>query len=115
MAAVTKDYYEVLGVSRNATDDDIRKAYRKLARKHHPDVNTGNKSAEEIFKEISEAYSVLSDPEKRKKYDSPGHGGTPFDFSDARGGERFTDLEDLFGDLFGGRGGRTATGPRRGR
>jgi DnaJ-class molecular chaperone len=113
MSTKTKDYYDILGVARNATEDDIRKAYRKLARKHHPDVNPGDKSAEEKFKEISQAYSVLSDPEKRKKYDSPDRGGAPFDFSDARSGTGFAGFEDVFGDIF--RGGRTATGPRRGR
>src|SRR5579871_6395801 len=64
-----KDYYKVLGVQRNASQDEIKKAFRKLARKHHPDVNPGDKRAEELFKEIGEAYSVLSDPDKRKKYD----------------------------------------------
>jgi curved DNA-binding protein len=115
MSTKTKDYYEILGVPRDATEDQIRKAYRTLARKHHPDVNPGDRSSEEKFKEISQAYSVLSDPEKRKKYDSPDHGGVPFDFSDIRGGEGFAGFEDLFGDLFRDRGGRGATGPRRGR
>src|SRR3954447_10864788 len=72
MAVKFKDYYEVLGSSKNATEDDIRKAYRTLARKHHPDVNPGDKAAEEKFKEINEAYAVLSDPEKRKRYDQFG-------------------------------------------
>src|SRR5215813_1766851 len=74
MAANTRrDYYEVLGVPRNATDKDIKTAYRKLARKHHPDVNPGDNNSEALFKEIGEAYSVLSDAEKRKKYDRWGH------------------------------------------
>ncbi len=67
-----KDYYAILGLSKNATDKDIKQAYRKLARQYHPDVNPGNKSAEARFKEINEAHEVLSDPEKRKKYDQFG-------------------------------------------
>ena len=74
MAVKFHDYYETLGVARSATADEIKKAYRKLARKHHPDVNPNDKSAEEKFKEISEAYEVLSDPEKRKRYDQLGAG-----------------------------------------
>src|SRR5512138_3730529 len=73
MAATTKNYYEILGVKKNASADDIRKAFRKLARKYHPDVNPGNKSAEEKFKELSEANDVLSDPKKRKIYDQLGY------------------------------------------
>src|SRR4029453_15344370 len=72
MAVKFKDYYETLGVSRSASDDEIRNAYRKLARKHHPDVNPGDKTAEERFKDINEAYSVLSDSKKRKQYDALG-------------------------------------------
>ncbi len=68
----TKDYYAILGVKKNATDKEIKQAYRRLARKHHPDVNPGNKEAEEKFKEINEAFSVLGDPEKRKQYDEFG-------------------------------------------
>jgi len=72
MAVKFQDYYEVLGVPRTATEDDIKKAYRKLARKFHPDVNPGDTTAEEQFKDIGEAYAVLSDPDKRKRYDQLG-------------------------------------------
>lgn len=99
--AEKRDYYEVLGVSRNATLDEIKKAYRQLAIKYHPDKNPGNKEAEEKFKEAAEAYSVLSDKDKRAKYDQFGHaglGGQPGpDFS---GG--FGDLNDILNNLFGG-------------
>src|SRR5512146_2972415 len=73
MAATTKNYYDILGVKKNASAEEIRKAFRKLARKYHPDVNPGNKSAEEKFKELSEANDVLSDPKKRKIYDQLGY------------------------------------------
>lgn len=96
-----KDYYELLGVGRSAGEDEIKKAYRKLALQHHPDRNQGDKRAEEAFKEISEAYSVLSDPQKRSQYDQFGHAafgdGGPF-----AGGFDFSGgFEDVFGDIFG--------------
>ncbi|UCF30751.1 MAG: molecular chaperone DnaJ [bacterium] len=107
-----RDYYEVLGISRKASEEEIKKAYRRLARKHHPDVNPGDKEAEARFKELSEAYAVLADREKRAEYDQFGHAGargTGFDFSDfdlsgfRTGGFDFGGFayEDLFGDLLG--------------
>ncbi len=118
-----RDYYEVLGVSKNASDDELKKAYRKLAKKYHPDMNPGDAKAAEMFKEASEAYTVLSDHDKRAQYDQFGHAafeqGGPggfggFDFSGADMGDIFG---DLFGDLFGGgrRSSRSASnGPMRG-
>jgi molecular chaperone DnaJ len=128
-----RDYYQILGVQRGASQDDIRKAYRKLARKHHPDINPGNKEAENRFKEISVAYDVLGDEQKRKLYDEFGEAGLAagFDAEKARsyqqwqqqsggagGGYQFDmdDLSELFGG-FGGMGGsarRTRQGPMRG-
>ncbi|MEP7032539.1 MAG: molecular chaperone DnaJ [Actinomycetota bacterium] len=123
-----KDYYQVLGVAKNATQAEIKKAYRKLAQQHHPDANQGNKEAEERFKEISAAYDVIGDPEKRKQYDevrdmaasgvgAGGFGG--FGSAGGPGGVRsedvgFTDIGDLFGGLFGGGGrrGRSAGSAR---
>ena len=102
--AEKRDYYEVLGVSKNADDDELKRAYRKLAKKYHPDANPGDESAAEKFKEASEAYSVLSDAEKRKRYDQFGHaafegGAGGFDFN----GQDFSDIfGDIFGDFFGG-------------
>ena len=109
--AEKRDYYEVLGVDRGADDATLKKAYRKLAKKYHPDMNPGDKEAEAKFKEATEAYSVLSDPEKRRTYDQYGHaafenGGAGqgggfggFDFNGADMGDIFG---DIFGDLFGG-------------
>ncbi|MFH1810144.1 MAG: molecular chaperone DnaJ [Pseudomonadota bacterium] len=111
---MARDYYEVLGVRRNATDAEIKSAYRKLALKHHPDKNPGDRNAEDKFKEASQAYSVLSDKKKRRSYDmfghrdSPGAGGS----SSADPFSGFTDLGDLFSDLFGAR--RKAPGPEPG-
>jgi molecular chaperone DnaJ len=133
-----RDYYDILGVKKGATDEEIKKAYRRLARKHHPDVNKGDKEAENRFKEISEAYAVLSDKEKREQYDRVGregfhfNGGGPFggggpfpgfdfDFSAFTGGggargrkgaARGADFRDIFSDLFSG--GARPHGPARG-
>ncbi|MCR4694185.1 MAG: molecular chaperone DnaJ [Pseudobutyrivibrio sp.] len=113
-----RDYYEVLGVSKTASDSELKSAYRKLAKKYHPDMNPGDKEAEAKFKEATEAYGVLSDPDKRRQYDQFGHaafengggGAGGFDFSGM-------DFGDIFGDIFGsffGGGGRSSNGPRRG-
>lgn len=106
MPSTKRDYYEVLGVGRNAGEEELKKAYRKLALQYHPDRNRGDKTAEEKFKEISEAYQVLSDPAKRQKYDTYGHqapGGFHFEGFD-KGFEGFEDvLGDLFEGFFGGR------------
>ena len=95
-----RDYYEVLGVDKSATADDIKRAYRKLAVKYHPDKNPGNKEAEEKFKEAAEAYSVLSDSDKKMKYDQFGHAGVDGAGPDFSGG--FGNLNDILNDLFGG-------------
>ncbi len=112
-----KDYYELLGVDRDADQKEIKKAYRKLAKKYHPDMNQDGEDTSEKFKEISEAYEILSDPDKRARYDQYGHSGIndqDFNFDDfARGG--FGGLDDLFNMFgFGGMGGRRQNGPRRG-
>ena len=109
-----RDYYEVLGVGKQATDDEIKKAYRKIAIKYHPDRNPGNKEAEEKFKEAAEAYSVLSDKQKRQQYDQfgfdgPNMGGGFGGFGGA-GGFSMDDIFSMFGDVFGGRGGFSGFG-----
>ncbi len=123
--AEKRDYYEVLGVAKDATESDLKKAYRKLAKQYHPDTNPGDKDAEAKFKEATEAYAILSDPEKRQKYDQFGHaafdgtggaGGfdfSGFDFGDIFGGGGMGgfDFGDIFGDLFGG-GSRYSGGSR---
>jgi molecular chaperone DnaJ len=114
VATQKRDYYEVLGVVRGCSAEDLKKAYRKLAMQYHPDRNQGDKAAEERFKEIGEAYSVLSDPDKRQRYDSFGHAG---DQMPDLGGFSFDSAFDLFDMFFGGgqrRGGRSRTGPQRG-
>ena len=113
-----RDYYEVLGVSREASEADIKKAYRKLARQYHPDVNTGDKTAEEKFKEINEAYEILSDQEKRARFDQFGHAGNDpnagFGGGAGFGGSGFGDIFDMFfGGGFGG-GGNQQRGPQQG-
>ena len=98
-----EDYYNVLGVERNASQDEVKRAYRKLALKYHPDKNQGNKQAEEKFKVAAEAYEVISDPDKRRRYDQYGHEGLRG--GDSRGFGNFEDIFDAFGDVFGGGGG----------
>src|ERR1700712_4732684 len=107
--ATKRDYYEVLGVGRTATPEDLKKSYRKMAIQFHPDKNPGDKKAEERFKELSEAYEVLSDPKKRQMYDQFGHaagagsagGAGGFDFQQGFNGSSINDIfGDIFGDLF---------------
>ncbi len=102
-AARKRDYYEVLGVSRQASAQDLKSAYRKLAMQYHPDRNPGDKPAEDRFKEASEAYEVLSDPEKRGHYDRFGHSAMPFDFGGFNSSGINDVLSEIFGDIFGGR------------
>ena len=99
-----KDYYKVLGVDKNATQEDIKKAYRKLAIQYHPDKNPGDKAAEEKFKEAAEAYEVLSDPQKRQRYDQFGHAGMGGAGGFSGGGMSMEDIFSHFGDIFGGAG-----------
>lgn len=119
--AEKRDYYEVLGVSKNATDEELKKAYRKLAIKYHPDKNPGDKEAEEKFKEAAEAYDVLRDKEKRARYDQFGHAGVDGQAGFGGGGMNMDDIFSMFGDIFGGRGfggfggfggGRSSSGSR---
>lgn len=122
--AEKRDYYEVLGVQKGASDDEIKRSYRKLAKKYHPDVNPGDKEAEARFKEIGEAYEVLSDAEKKSRYDQfgfagvdPNYGGGAGGGFGGFGGMGFDDLGDIFGSMFGGGFGgsqRRRNGPRRG-
>src|SRR5215831_398152 len=116
---MVRDYYEVLEVERTASDEELKKAFRRLAMQHHPDRNGGCTDSELKFKELNEAYSVLSDPNKRAAYDRFGHAGV----NGAGGsGPQFTDIHDIFnevfgsafGDMFGGGGNRRPQGPRRG-
>ena len=112
-----RDYYEVLGLSKGAGDDEIKKAYRKLAKKYHPDMNPGDAQAEVKFKEVNEAYSVLSDAEKKSRYDQFGHAGVDPNYGAGDGGFGFGgmdfDMGDIFSSFFGG-GGARRNGPVRG-
>ena len=124
MAEQKRDFYEVLGVDKNASEDDLKKAYRKLAKANHPDLHPGDAAAEARFKEINEAYEVLSDSDKRSRYDQFGHAGVDPNFNPNAGGfgggfgfDGFGDLGDIFESFFGGGGGRSTrsqNAPRRG-
>jgi molecular chaperone DnaJ len=121
--AEKRDYYEVLGVQKGASDDEIKKAFRRQSKKYHPDLNPGNKEAEEKFKEVNEAYQVLSDADKKSRYDRFGHAGVDPNYGAGGAGGGFNgagfDFSDIFGDIFGGGfngfgGGSRRNGPRRG-
>src|SRR5579883_1303787 len=115
MATSKRDYYEVLGVRKEADGEEIKRAYRKLAMQYHPDRNVGDQEAEEKFKEAAEAYDVLSDPKKRQTYDRYGHAGlNGMNMPNFDAESVFDMFGDLFGDIFGQRGGRRR-GPRQGR
>ena len=118
MADQKRDYYEVLGVNKNASEDELKKAYRQVAKKYHPDLNPGDKEAEAKFKEANEAYAVLSDADKRRKYDQFGHAGVDGN-GFGGGGFNYTDMDfsDIFSSIFGGGFGgssRRRGGPQRG-
>lgn len=120
--AEKRDYYEVLGINKGASEDEIKKAFRSMSKKYHPDLNPGNKEAEEKFKEVNEAYQVLSDQDKKAKYDRFGHAGVDPNFGAGSGGFNGAgfDFGDIFGDIFGGGfggfgGGQRRNGPQRGR
>lgn len=125
MAAEKRDYYEVLGVDKSASEDEIKRAYKKMARKYHPDLNPDNKEAEEKFKEVNEAYEVLSDSDKKARYDQFGFAGVDSNYGAGAGGGAygaggfdFGDLGDIFGSFFGGGFGsaqrRNPNAPQRG-
>ena len=129
MAENKRDYYEVLGVSKSASEDEIKKAYRKTAKKYHPDLNPDNAEAEAKFKECNEAYEVLSDPQKKARYDQFGFAGVDPNYGAGQGGygggfgggfgfDGDIDLGDIFSSFFGGGGGfggRNPNAPQRGR
>ena len=110
-----RDFYDILGVARNATDEEIKKSYRKLAMKYHPDRNPDSKEAEDKFKEAKEAYEMLSDPQKRAAYDQYGHAGVDPNMGGMGGGQGFGGFSDAFGDIFGDIFGGGAAGGRGGR
>jgi molecular chaperone DnaJ len=110
-----RDFYDILGVARNATDEEIKKSYRKLAMKYHPDRNPDSKEAEDKFKEAKEAYEMLSDPQKRAAYDQYGHAGVDPNMGGMGGGQGFGGFSDAFGDIFGDIFGGGAAGARGGR
>lgn len=105
MAEEKRDYYEVLGLQKGASEDDIKKAFKTMARKYHPDLHPGDKEAEEKFKEINEAYGVLSDADKKARYDQFGHAGVDPNYGGGGGAAGYGDINDIFDSIFGGFGG----------